>query len=86
MDAREVVELTVEDGWVHVALDPDDDGYSEMIIEKISDERDTMWSIDDTLENGAKIPYQARFDYDVYLKITLDGSLPKYQFAITRII
>ena len=84
MDVREVIDLVLIDGWVLVEVDPDADGYTEMIIEKITDERDTMWSTSNVLVDGAKIPYQARFDYDVYLKMTLDATLPKHQFAITR--
>jgi hypothetical protein len=85
-DVREVIELAIADGWVLVEVDPDADGYTEMIIEKITDERDTMWSTSNALVDGAKIPYQARYDYDVYLKMTKDAILKKHRFAITRML
>lgn len=85
-NVREILELTVAEGWVQVRVDPDADGYTEMVIEKITDERDTMWSTSDALENGGHIPYVARFDYDVYLKRTKDSLLEKHIFAITRML
>lgn len=85
-NVREILELTVADGWVQVQVDPDADGYTEMVIEKITDERDTMWSTSDALENGGHLTYINRFDYDVYIKMTRDAALDKHILAITRML
>jgi len=81
---KEIIELIVTDGWVLVEVNPDSDGYTEMIIEKLEDQRDTMWSTVNTFEISAYVPYVARYDYNIYLKMTKDSVLPKYTFSITR--
>jgi len=79
--AREIIELTIEDGWT---LIPIGDGFTEMIIEKITVERDTMWSTVNTEPLSGFLPYAAIFDYDIYIKMTDDTTFKKHQYSITR--
>lgn len=77
----------VRGSWTHVPVDPNNDGFNEMIIEKLEVERDVMWSPDVIVDPSVVtpfIPYQARFDYDVYLKIHGESTFEKHRYAVTR--
>jgi len=83
-DSKENIELDITDDWVLIEVDPDDDGYTEMTIEKITVERDTMWSTVNTLPMSGFLPYVARFDYDIYIKMTDDSTFKEHLYTITR--
>jgi len=87
-DVVEIIEV-VKDTWLHVPLDPDSDGYTEITIEKIEVEMDVMWtSVEpaDPLVITPFIPYQSRFDYDIYLKLHKESMFEKRRYSITRLL
>lgn len=78
----------VKDSWLFVPLDPDSDGYNEMIIEKLEVELDVMWTsvvIPEPLAITPFIPYQARFDYGVYLKLHKESVVTSRRYSVTRL-
>ena len=81
---REILEINISNGWTQILVDPDADGYIEMIVDKITVERDTMWSLVNTEDVAGFIPYGACFDYDIFIKMTDDSSFKTHKYAITR--
>jgi len=88
MEKRTHVTLNSPDS-VLIAVDPDNNGYTKLIIEKMRlgiIENSVQWSPINITEQTALLPYEASvFDYDIYVRCACANSIDTVKLAITRI-
>jgi len=88
MAASRVTVTLTSTAWTLVELDPDTDGYTKMLVDKINTNHSTtQWSTINTItEDTSVLPDETSiFDYDIYVRNKSASADDPITLAITRL-